>query len=177
VPETAVGYAEVEDVLARAGVLAAAWDDSTTPGTAEIESFIRTTASEIDAGVAGRGYSAPVLDPVARPALAGYNADKALLLTLDATWPGTSARDDVASLRTAVQARVTAADAALASGDLAAVLVLATQAGAEQEGGAANFWDEDGATYSWWLDRLQSWNAPGDPWGVEGPEFYRGMRL
>lgn len=172
-PEAAVGYADVQDVLARAGVLAGAWDDSTTPGFAEIESFIRTTAREIDAGIGALGYPVPVTDPVAAPSLAGYNADKALLLAIDATWPGSSARDDVANLRTAIQARVDAADKLLTAGDLAAVLVLASEASSTQSGGAADFWSEEGSTYTWWLDRFQNWTLSPS----EQPEFYRGMRL
>ena len=170
----AIAYAEVEDVLARAGVLAKAWDDSTTPGYAEIESFLRTTAAEINAGIGARGFGVPVDDPVAAPALAGYNADKALLLALDATWPGSSARDDVADLRASILARVTLLDAALASGDLPAILVLAAEQSAETIGGAASFWDTDAPTYSWWLERVQTW-ATWDPSGASLPEFYRGM--
>jgi hypothetical protein len=171
-------YADVDDVLARAGVLAPAWDDSTTPGTAEIEAFLRQTAGEIDAGIAGLGYATPIDDPVAVEALKGYNADKALLLAIDATWPGSSARDDIADFRTALAARVNAADQALAEGKLVAVLVL--RSGDQMDTGAANFWDEDGPAYSWWWDRLQRWGSrgsPNDPWGTEGPEFYRGMSL
>lgn len=177
-------YAGVEDVVARAGVLGDAWDDSTSPGFAEIQRFLDDTASEIDAAIyAASGLTVPTEDTIARPALRGYNADKALVLAIDATWPGSSSRDDVADLRDAIAARILAADEALAAGTLAALMVLLSSSATDAETGASDFWSHDSIIYDYgmWVSHIDTyWRFGLDPWGVsvaDGPTITKGMSL
>lgn len=177
-----MAYATRDDVLARAGRLQDAWDQTTQPSLGDIDTFIANAQAELDARIAASGYAVPIVDPVATPALAGVVADKALLLALRATWPGGSGPAAVSDLIRDVEARIAAYDRELASGDFAALLYLASTAAAAAEGGASNFWDRDAMTYEYW-SRLtggfaRTWLA--DPWGVPAsaqPAFRRGERF
>lgn len=171
------------DVRARAGVLASAFREGNPVSDAEIESYLRATAGEIDAFVGSHGYPVPVTDDVASAALASANADMALELALEANWPGSAARDDVSDLLTAVQDRVKAYRTAMASGALAALLYLgATVPDTDQQGGgASSFWTQDAFQYDWWVRFVdRTWGPWADPWGVpttQEPIFHRGMSL
>lgn len=178
-----ISYAEVQDVKSRAGVLSKAWSANSTPGDGDLEMFAQQVSDEMDARVGAAGFSVPVTDDIALRALVGVAADKALLLAIDATWPGSTG--DVKDLRDMILARVQAYDLAMQEGELAALLYLgATSAGAEQ-GGAANYWTEDAMQYEYW-DRFATqvygyprWSLT-DPFGVpagQGPRFSRTMRL
>jgi hypothetical protein len=71
-------YAEVTDVLARAGVLAEAFEDERQPvGKAEIATFLAQTAGELNAAIGAVGYAVPVVDTIAAAALTSVNADMA----------------------------------------------------------------------------------------------------
>lgn len=163
-----MAYAELGDVLARAGRLRTAWDETTDPSTSEIESFLEQTAGELDAAIGARGYTVPVTDPVAARALIGVNADRALLLAIRATWPGGRGGDSVRDLLDDVRGRVSAYDAALASGNLAALLYLSASGSAAQDGGASDFWSREGADYAYWEAFAGAWpnRWAADPWGV-----------
>lgn len=82
-------YAALSDVQARAGGVRDAWTSASKPSTEEIEGFLVDTAGMIDAAVAARGLSVPVVDAGAAAALRGLNADGALVLALEAT-PGSA---------------------------------------------------------------------------------------
>lgn len=175
-------YAELVDVLARAGRLRTAWDESTDPSTSEIDGFLEQTAGELDAAIGARGYNVPVEDAVARKALIGVNADKALLLAIRATWPGGRASDAVKDLLDDVTRRVAAYDAALAAGNLAALLYLSATATGAAEGGASDFWSREGADYDYWERFVGYWPAAAyvDPWGIplsQAPQFTPERRL
>jgi hypothetical protein len=177
-----VAYAALEDVLARAGRLRTAWDETTDPATSEIESFLEQEAGTLDAVIGSRGFAVPVTDPIAAKALIGVNADRALLLAIRATWPGGRGSDAVRDLLDDVKARVAGYDAAIAAGNLAALLYLSSQSSAAQEGGASDFWTNEGADYDYW-ERFagsypNSWLS--DPWGIppsQQPQFSPGVRL
>lgn len=177
-----MSYAERDDVLARAGALRDAWGASTQPSLGDLDLFLTQTAAEVDAFIASRGFATPVTDPIAVAALAGVNADKALLLALRATWPGGSGPAAVSDLIRDVEARVTAYDVEIARGNLAALLYLSSTASATMEGGASDFWRTEGVEYDAW-SRLtdmfpRSW-VP-DPWGVpasQQPMFRRDERF
>lgn len=175
-------YADLSDLLARAGRLRDAWDTTTKPTIAEVEGFLDDAASEIDAFVASRGFQTPVEDPVAAPSLRNATADMALLLALRATWPGGSGPDAVKDLLTDVSKRVDGYRAAMVDGSLPALLLLASQAGATMQGGADNFWSEEGPEYEYWVRLTAYWPRfwETDPWGVPAsmqPEFRRGQRF
>src|SRR5258707_16410 len=135
-----MSYATLDTLKSRAGVLARRWDDDTSPGTGDLQAFLDDTAAEIDAMVGGMGFTVPVTDPVAVAALSGWNADKALILALAATWPGGTGPQEVKDALAAVQARVTAYETALDKGGLAAIAYLRAQE-TNAAAGAANFWD------------------------------------
>jgi hypothetical protein len=177
-----MAYATRDDVTARAGRLQDAWGPTTQPSLGDLDTFLTQTAAEIDAFVAARGFATPVTDPVASAALVGINADRALLLALRATWPGGSGPAAVSDLIRDVEARVAAYDAAVASGDLPALLLLASTAAAAVEGGADNFWDRDGVDYDYWVNLTSTWSRfwLTDPWGVpasQQPAFRRDERF
>jgi phage gp36-like protein len=58
-------YAEVQDVLARAGDVARAWSDATRPSLADIDRYLDDAAFQIDAFLAGRGVEVPATGPAA----------------------------------------------------------------------------------------------------------------
>jgi hypothetical protein len=167
-----MGYADVGDVKGRAGRLASAWDDQTQPSTGDIERFLQDAAGEIDAALAARGLATPLTDERARAALRGWNADAALLVALDGTWPGGTGGADVDALRTTIKERLTGYWAALASGDLPALALLLVEA----EGGAGN-------ARSFWTDETSYGRYPfGEPeaWTLSPsllPGVKRGMRF
>lgn len=177
-----MAYAEISDVLARAGRLRGAWDESTDPSTSEIEAFLEQAGGELDAAIGSRGYAVPVADAIAQKALIGVNADKALLLAIQATWPG-GGGDNVRELLTDVRERVRAYDAAIASGNLAALLYLsATATTGSDPGGGSDFWSREGADYDYWTRFVGYWPAlaAADPWGIpasQAPQFTPERRL
>lgn len=177
-----MAYAELKDVKARAGRLRSAWDESTDPGDAEIERFLIDVSAEVDAFIGSAGYAVPVTDPVAAPALRSLVADKALMLAVEATWPGGSGPDAVRDLHARLSERVAGYDRQVAAGSLPALLYLSSQTGATEEGGAADFWTNEGADYEYWVRLTSVWPRfwTTDPWGLPAsaqPEFRRGMKL
>jgi hypothetical protein len=178
-----MAYGDVTGVLARAGALKAAFADGQPVATAELQQYLDDTSAKLDVGLGAHGVAVPVLDQTAKQALSAVNEDMALLYALDANWPGSSARDDVADLRAAVQARVDAYTAALDAGTLDVLLYLGAlaAAGAVDPSGASSFWTKDALTYEWWSRFVDTrWGLWPDPWGVptgEQPPFRKGMAL
>lgn len=171
-----MSYATIETLKGRAGVLADAWDANTQPGDADLEIYLQDTAAEIDASIGAFGFQVPVVDVVAAAALAGWNADKALLVALPATWPGGGGNQAVKDTIDATRARITAYEKALDAGGLGAIAYLHTQ---EQQNasGAANFWNAE-MDYSPWIDDIQSGAIVDYGGGLiirgpVGPEFHK----
>lgn len=172
-----MSYATIEHLKGRAGVLADRWDADSQPGDADLEIYLDMAAGEIDALVGGQGFGVPVTDPVAAAALAGWNADKALLVALPATWPGSGGNQAVADAIKAAQARVGAYETALEKGGLAAISYLRAQE-ANAASGAANFWDAE-RDYSPWIDDIESGAIVDYGGGLlirgpVGPEYHKG---
>jgi hypothetical protein len=92
-----VSYAAPDDVQARAGRARIALGQANAPNTMEIEKFLEDVAAEIDAKLSAIGVTLPVTDAVVTNALRGVNADGALILALDATFP--SSQSDKAADR------------------------------------------------------------------------------
>lgn len=178
-----MAYAERDDVTARAGVLQDAFTASSQPSLGDLDTFLTQTAAELDAKIASLGFGVPITDPTAAAALVGVNADKALLLALRARWPGGSGPTQVSDLIRDVEARVSAYNQALAEGNLAALLYLASTDAAAAEGGASNFWTKEGPEYEQWEILTESWLGGAwleNPWGVpasQQPAFRRGERF
>lgn len=177
-----MSYADRDDVVARAGALQDAWGPTTKPSLGDLDTFIAQESAELDARIAALGFAVPVSDPIAAPALAGLVADKALLLAVRATWPGGDGPAAVSDLIRDLEARVAGYDAALAAGNLPAVLYLSSTMAAAQEGGASNFWTTDGEAYEQWVALTGLWARSWmeDPWGVpasQQPAFRRDERF
>lgn len=172
-----MSYADIASLRSRAGILADAWDATTVPKDPDdLQRYLDDAAAEIDAAVGGMGFSVPVTDPVAAAALAGWNADKALLVALSATWPGGEGPQAVSDTIKAVTARITAYEKALDAGGLAAIQYLrALEANAAS--GTANFWSTE-TDYSPWLDDLYSGPVIDYGGGIiirgpVGPEYHK----
>lgn len=100
-------YAQAAEVKARAGALAKAWTRDSTPGDAEIDLFLQQLSDEIDSLMSLRGVGLPLAAALSG-ALGPVTADGALLLMLDATWPGEAGRASVKALRDEVAKRYAA---------------------------------------------------------------------
>lgn len=180
-----MAYAQLADVKGRAGALADAWSQDSRPGDGDLERYLDAAAAELDAYIGSAGFGTPVTDLVAVAALRAVNADKALLVAIDATWPGDPA---VQQLRAAVAARVQAYDNEMASGSLPALLYLAASSADENIEGGDDFWSREGLQD--YIDSLYgslyaSTSGSGRGWLMDSfgiprtqqPEFRRGMRL
>jgi hypothetical protein len=173
-------YATLADVKARAGAVGQAWYDTSAPSATDVERLIDQVAGELNAYIAGEGYDTTSLDDTAKNSLTGVNADKALLLALDATYAGDNS---ITELRASVKARVDAYDKAMEVGDMPALLYLSATGAGAQQGGASDFWTVDGVDDYYWslyAGRLGAWPWVLDPFGIppsQSPVFRKGMRL
>lgn len=149
-----MAYAEVEDVKSRAGRLRDAWDDTTSPGDADIERYLRDASSTVDVALAAHSFDAPATDLKVQAALTPIVADIALLAALTATWPGGSGPASVSDLIAEVRARVAGYLVALADGT-SGVIVYLNQIGQGDASGADSFWQAE-RDYSDWLDDMAS---------------------
>lgn len=153
-----MAYADVAALKGRAGRLAGAWTSTSEPSDADLERFLDAVAAELDAVFASMGFGVPIEDITAAGALEGLNAAAALLIAIDATWPGGAGGAEVAALRDDLRAQVKAAMDAIAAGTYQAVVVL-TSGSAGQ--GANNFWSKEpnyGLLTTGFADRLLSVN-------------------
>jgi len=73
-------------LLGRAGKIGAAWGETTTPSYGDLDMFLAEVGDEIEAALVTRGAGLP-LDATASGAIRGLNADGALILAIEATWP------------------------------------------------------------------------------------------
>jgi hypothetical protein len=164
-------YASLAEVKARAGAVARAFSQDTTPGDAEIETFLDNVADEINGYLIVRGASLPVTDANAQRALVGVNADGALLLALDGRFPAGTGPAAVVELRRAVQARYDAALAAIQSGTHVAILIIEGEVSLDELAATA-FWIEE-PDYGMYLtpEELAALNP------YFQPEFAKGMKF
>jgi hypothetical protein len=100
-------YAELADVQARAGRLAPAWTQTSKPGTSDIEIFLAQTAALIDAALGSLGLTLPLdASSPLRGALTGLNADMALVLAIEGSWPGGAGNDETNAILEAARSRI-----------------------------------------------------------------------
>lgn len=168
-----MAYAEVAHMRARAGYLADAWTEESRPSTTDLAVFLSDVSSEIDAALTGLGLDPPDADTTGALALRGINADGALLLALDATFPAGEGPAAATELQKAIRARYDTSWALLLAGKLAAVVAI--QAGTPDVLAASDFWSRN-PTYG-----TEPWPDPEDPYKSPNPALdpavYRGMSL
>ncbi len=134
-------YAERQLVLSRAGRLSAAWDENTHPGYPDIDVHLATVAAELDASFAARGIATPY-SAVVQAALEGVNADGALVLMIEGSWPGGKGNEETSAIYNAAKARYMGARTAISAGTFEAIVVAVGQAGGGGED-ADNFWSAE----------------------------------
>lgn len=136
-------YAEVAHVKARAGFIGGAWTEQSEPALADVAVFVQQVADELDGAITGLGFTVPTAGSIGAKSLAGMNADGALLLALDATFPAGEGPAAATALQEAVRARYEAAWTLLLAGNHPAT----TAPGSTDEGdladGATSFWTEN----------------------------------
>lgn len=167
-----MAYAGSQNVVARSGGLLVGLSPTTTPSLADVNGWLDEVGALIDGMVNGaNGFAIPVVSTDAVAALAGVNADGALVLALSAKFPGDSAGPATSGVKKDAQRRFDKAMSDLQTGDHPAVLILqaaATGVSAQQLAGS-NATDNPGYI----PDEL-------NPTRVYNPNFdapfYKGMR-
>lgn len=134
-----MAYADLNALLARAGRLAGAWTDETDPDLSDLEVFLGNVAAEIDAELLSRSITVPINDQAAA-ALAGMNADGALVLAIEGTFVGTRS-EEVTNILTGARTRYQAALDAMRNGTHTVVRWLESTTAASL--GASSFWDTE----------------------------------
>lgn len=134
-------YAAVAHLKARAGYLAEAWGEQTDVSDADLAIFIQDVAAEIDAAIVGLGVDIPASGSTSAKALVGLNADGALLLALDATFPAGEGPAAATELQRSVRERYNVAMKRLLDGDHPATTVVTS--GATGSPSASDFWSNE----------------------------------
>lgn len=134
-----MAYAVLSDVQARAGALSAAWTAGSKPSTGDITGFLTNVAAEIDGYLGARDLGTPATGPAAA-ALVGVNADGALILALEATFPEGQGVASAGKTLDDARARYDAAMQELLDGTHSAVVLL--EAGNVQSR-ASSFWENE----------------------------------
>lgn len=137
-----MAYAELAAVTRRAGVLSGAWGDNTDVSTQDVQEMLEEVAGDIDAVLSGLGFAVPVTNEVAARSLANLNADGALLIALEATFPETESNRAASAMLADVRSRYEDGMKALAAKTYPAVVALteATTGSASPE--ASSLWDD-----------------------------------
>jgi len=139
-----VAYANLSELKARAGALGSAWTDTSTPGNEDLEGFLDSVAAELDALIAARGYAAPTSGSPAALALRNVNADGALALALEASYPESSGPGSAGKTLDEVRKRYESAWTKIVEGTHPAFALLEAAGDAPS---AASFWSEEGETF------------------------------
>lgn len=134
-----MAYAALADVQARAGALSNAWTAGSKPSTGDITQFTVDIAAEIDGYLGARGLTTPAAGAAAA-ALKGVNADGALVLALEATYPEGAGPASASKEIDVARGRYDAAMKELLDGTHAAVVLL--EAG-NVNSRASSFWENE----------------------------------
>lgn len=135
-----MAYSDLAAVKARAGALSNAWTNVSKPSETDIAGFLDDVAAEIDALLEARGLTPPAPGSAAANALRGINADGALLLALEATYPEGSGPSSAGKILDTVRSRYEDAVSALVEGKLAAIALLEAGSAAPS---ASNFFSNE----------------------------------
>jgi cell division protein ZapA (FtsZ GTPase activity inhibitor) len=155
-----VSYATVDDVQARAGRARIALSQAHAPDNTEIERFLEDVAAELDAKMSALGADVPTTNAVVVAALRGVNADGALILALDATYPSSQSDKAVDRLLDRTERRYRAAMDQIEAGTWPAIQVI-VEGGEGAETAAADFWSND-PTYGLSTRSLERWSHTKD---------------
>lgn len=139
-----MAYADLAALKARAGALANAWTATSNPDDDQVSGFLDDVAAEIDALLVARGATPPVAGTAGAGALRNINADGALLLALEATYPEGSGPSSASSLIDTVRARWEEARGELLAGTLPALALLESASSAPH---ASSFWENEGDSF------------------------------
>ena len=169
-----MAYADLASLLARAGRIAPAWDNDTDPDLADLERLLDDVAAEIDAELAARGIGVPATGAAAQ-ALLGMNADGALVLALEATFP--EAKGGVVSgmaILEGARGRYQYAVDSIRNGTHSVIRLL--ESGSAATAGASSFWETESETYGMvGSEAVTEWSSvTGNP--RVAPGVYRDQR-
>jgi len=146
-----MSYADLPTLLARAGRLAKAWTETSDPDVADLLVMIRDVAAELDAELAAAGVTLPVADRY-KAALAGTNADGALILAIEGTFP--DGGPEVDGILNGARSRYQAAIDAIRAGVHPVVRPAVDDGTAALT--ASSFWDSEAFCYGYPGSR--AWN-------------------
>lgn len=134
-------YADLNVLRARAGRLSGAWDLDTDPDEDDLERWLSECSSTLDLELGVHGVTTPVTDEQAIEVLGAMAADGALVLAIEATWPG-EAPADAGAILAGAKARWEAALQGLRDGtNSVAAFLLAGGDAAEPL--STSFWIEE----------------------------------
>lgn len=142
-----MAYADVEDVLARAGRFAGVFDVAgKRPSVADLDTFVAEVAAVIDSKIRARGFNPGTLSDEVVSALRDVNAWAVLIRALPSALVGDPAADDLLAQAKAIVAGAGFEELAGGGGDVFTLLEVVESA---QEGGGAgssagSFWDDVG---------------------------------
>jgi hypothetical protein len=142
-PPSGDAYAAFADVTARAGRIAAAFTVAeTVVGRTEIDAFLVTCASEIDAEISARGFDPSALSQAAIAALVDLNAYGALARALTALVPG-SRGANAQTLNDQAWKVWNEGIASIKDGTHPVIAMLVSGQGGAAAHGAGSFWTEE----------------------------------
>lgn len=139
-----MAYADLASLKARAGALANAWTATSNPDDEQVSGFLDDVAAEIDALLVARGATPPPDGTAGADALRNINADGALLLALEATYPEGSGPSSASALIDTVRARFDQARGELLDGTLPALALLESASSAPH---ASSFWANESDSF------------------------------
>lgn len=162
-------YADVDTVVDRAGGTLDGLSDTTSPTVEGLTGMLVTTAAQINAAIAARGYTLPITDQTARHALAALNADGAMVLAIKARYP--ASQDRLAPLLPNAEDRWTTGLAQLADGTHPVVALLEATGTPSAAHLATSLWTEE-PTYT---PEREAYPSTFNP--HTDPDIYRGMEF
>lgn len=137
-----MAYAEVADVLARAGRARRTFlQDDDAPGPEEIRLYLEDVAGYLDGSLAAAQVALPLdADGAASRSLVGLNADGALVLALEAAFPSEGADTSARRIYDGAKARFEAGMQMILRGDHPAIEI---STGEHGPGSAQSLWTDE----------------------------------
>lgn len=130
-----MAYAGVGELRGRAGRLASAWDDDSTPSVNDLGAYVDQIQGEVDAALAAHGIAVPLTSATALLAAKKLVLDGALVLALEATFPNGGPPGADAML-TGARSRYLDADGTVRVEPLVALVT--SESGGEEGGGGGS---------------------------------------
>lgn len=142
-----MSYADVSDVLSRAGRFAGAFQvPGKRPDEADLGQYLDQVSSAIDAKIRARGFDPGALNDEIEQALLDVNAWAVLIRALPSALVGDNAADDLIAQAKAIVSAAGFEELAAGTAEIFTLLetVEAGQAGGGPGAGAGSFWDDIG---------------------------------